>query len=148
MYLLDTNIISELRCQKPNGAVVSWLQGVEDKDLFISSVTIGKIQAGIEITREQDLEKSCQLDSWLDLLTETHNIISMDAAVFRAWAELMHKSSETLHEDAMIAATGKVKNLIIVTRNISNFRPFGVKLFNPFDGAEYSSSQKQKIKQQ
>lgn len=52
MYLLDTNVISELRKPKPHGAVVSWIQSIEDKDLFLSSVTIGEIQAGIEMTRE------------------------------------------------------------------------------------------------
>lgn len=137
MYLLDTNIISELRRQKPHGAVVSWLQGIEDKDLFISVVTIGEIQAGIEITREQDMEKACQIEQWLDLVADTYHIISMDAAIFRTWAKLMHKTSDTLYEDAMIAATAKVNNLVVVTRNIADFRSFGVKLFNPFDGASY-----------
>ena len=137
MYLLDTNIISELRRQKPHGAVVAWLQRIEDKDLFISSVTIGEIQSGIEITREQDLEKACQLEQWLDLVADTYNVISMDSVIFRVWAKLMHKTSDTLYEDAMIAATAKANNLIVVTRNIADFRSFGVKLFNPFDGASY-----------
>lgn len=137
MYLLDTNIISELRRQKPHGAVVNWLSSVEDKDLFISSVTIGEIQAGIEITREQDLEKACQLEQWLDLVADAYNILPMDSNIFRTWAKLMHKTSNTLYEDAMIAATAKVNNLIVTTRNISDFRSFGVKLFNPFDGASY-----------
>lgn len=137
MYLLDTNIISELRRQKPHGAVVTWLNSVEDKDLFISSVTIGEIQAGIEITREQDLEKAYQLEQWLDLVADTYNILPMDSNIFRTWAKLMHKTSNTLYEDAMIAATAKVNNLIVATRNISDFRSFGVKLFNPFDGASY-----------
>lgn len=137
MYLLDTNIISELRRQKPHGAVVSWLNGVEDKDLFISSVTIGEIQAGIEITREQNLEKAYQLEQWLDLVADTYNVIPMDADTFRVWAKLMHKTPDTLYEDAMIAAAAKVKNLIVTTRNISDFRLFGVKLFNPFDGVSY-----------
>lgn len=137
MYLLDTNIISELRRQKPHGAVVNWLSSVEDKDLFISSVTIGEIQAGIEITREQDLEKAYQLEQWLDLVADAYNILPMDSNIFRTWAKLMHKTSNTLYEDAMIAATAKVNNLIIATRNISDFRSFGVKLFNPFDGASY-----------
>lgn len=137
LYLLDTNIISELRHQKPHGAVVAWLQSVEDKNLFLSSVTIGEIQAGIEITREQDLEKAYQLEQWLDLVADTYNVISMDAEIFRAWAKLMHKTSDTLYEDTMIAATAKVNNLIVVTRNITDFRSFGVRLFNPFDGASY-----------
>ena len=61
----------------------------------------------------------------------------MDAEIFRAWAKLMHKTSDTLYEDTMIAATAKVNNLIVVTRNITDFRSFGVRLFNPFDGASY-----------
>lgn len=89
------------------------------------------------MTREQDLEKACQLDQWLDLVAGTYNVISMDAGIFRAWAKLMHKTSDTLYEDAMIAATAKVNHLIVVTRNISDFRSFGIKLFNPFDGASY-----------
>ncbi|WP_213380044.1 type II toxin-antitoxin system VapC family toxin [Allochromatium tepidum] len=137
MYLLDTNVVSELRRQKPHGAVVAWLNGVEDRELFISSVTIGEIQAGIEMTREQDLDKACRLDQWLDLVAGTYNVISMDAGIFRAWAKLMHKTSDALYEDAMIAATAKVNNLVVVTRNISDFRSFDVKLFNPFDGASY-----------
>lgn len=66
MYLLDTNVVSELRRSKPHGAVLAWLQGVDDKDLYISAVTIGEIQAGIELTREQDGEKAAQIELWLD----------------------------------------------------------------------------------
>lgn len=137
MYLLDTNIISELRRKKPHGAVLEWIQRVDDKDLFVSSVTIGEIQAGIEITREQDAEKANQIEHWLDFVADTYNVTSMDARTFRTWAKLMHRTSDTLYEDAMIAATAIVNNLIVVTRNITGFRSFGVKLFNPFDGASY-----------
>lgn len=137
MYLLDTHIISELRRQKPHGAVVAWLQNSEDKDLFISAVTLGEIQAGIEMTRNQDADKACQLEQWLDLIAESYNVISIDVSIFRAWAKLMHKTSDTLYEDAMIAAMAKVNNLVVVTWNISDFRSFGVKLFNSFDGALY-----------
>ena len=137
MYLLDTNVISELRRPKPHGAVVAWLQSVEDRDLHISAVTLGEIQAGIEITREQDTEKARQLEQWLDLVADTYNIIPMDAAVFRAWAKTMHGTSETLYEDAMIATTARLHDLIVVTRSSADFRAFGVKRFNPFDGTEY-----------
>lgn len=135
MYLLDTNVVSELRKPKPHGAVLAWLQGVDDKDLFLSAVTIGEIQAGIEITREQDAAKASQIEQWLDQVASSYNIIPMDAAVFRVWAKLMHKTSDTLMEDAMIAATAKVHQWVVVTRNVSDFKSFGVEVFNPFESA-------------
>ena len=135
MYLLDTNIISELRKPKPHGAVVAWVQSMEDKDLFLSAVTIGEIQAGIEITREQDTIKAEQIEQWLDLVACSYNGLPMTADIFRIWAKLMHRRSDTLYEDAMIASTAKQHHLTVVTRNTADFKDFGVKLFNPFDGA-------------
>ncbi|MBK6650752.1 MAG: type II toxin-antitoxin system VapC family toxin [Betaproteobacteria bacterium] len=132
MYLLDTNVVSELRKPKPHGAVLAWLQGVDDKDLFLSAVTIGEIQAGIEITRAQDLAKASQIEQWLDQVAGSYNIVPMDAAVFRMWAKLMHKTSDTLMEDAMIAATAKVHQWVVVTRNVADFKSFRVDVLNPF----------------
>ena len=132
MYLLDTNVISELRRPKPHAAVLAWIEAADDKNLHLSAVTIGEIQAGIELTREQDVEKARQIEQWLDLVAGTYNVLPMDAAVFRAWAKLMHKTSDTLYEDAMIAATAKAHGLTVVTRNLADFRSFGVKLLNPF----------------
>lgn len=135
MYLLDTNVVSELRKPKPHGAVLAWLQGVDDKDLFLSAVTVGEIQAGIEITREQDIAKASQIEQWLDQVASSYNIVPMDAAVFRMWAKLMHRTSDTLMEDAMIAATAKVHQWVVVTRNVSDFKSFGVEVFNPYESA-------------
>ena len=133
MYLLDTNVVSELRRKKPHGAVVAWIQSVDDKDLYLSSVTLAEIQAGIEITREQDNQRAAELEEWLDQVAVTYNILSLDGDAFRAWAKLMHKTSDTLYEDAMIAAIAKVNKLIVVTRNITDFEFFDVKLLNPFE---------------
>ena len=137
MYLLDTNVISELRKPKPHGAVVAWVQSIEDKYLFLSAVTIGVIQAGIEITREQDTAKAQHIEQWLDLVASSYNVLPMTAHIFRTWAKLMHRTSDTLYEDAMIAATAKQHHLTVVTRNVADFQDFGVKLFNPFDGEAY-----------
>lgn len=132
MYLLDTNIVSELRRNKPHGAVLAWFQQVDDQALYLSAVTIAEIQAGIELTRGQDTQKAQELETWLDLVAASYNILAMDADTFRIWAKLMHKASNTLYEDAMIAATAKRHQLTVVTRNTADFMGFDVKLLNPF----------------
>ena len=132
MYLLDTNVISELRRVKPHGAVVEWIEMTPEHELFISAVSIGEIQAGIELTREQDSIKAEEIERWLTLVFQSYHILPMDAVAFRAWAKLMHRTSDTLYEDAMIAATAKVHRLTVVTRNITDFKTFGVSLLNPF----------------
>jgi predicted nucleic acid-binding protein len=132
MYLLDTNVVSELRKPKPHGAVLAWFSGVEDLQIHLSAVTIGEIQVGIELTREQDEAKALEIEAWLEQVASSYKVLAMDAAVFRAWARLMHRKSDTVYEDAMIAATAKTHGLTVVTRNVADFKPFGVPLLNPF----------------
>jgi toxin FitB len=132
VYLLDTNVISELRKQKPHGAVLSWLQTVAEPKLFLSAVTLGEIQAGIEITRLQDAQKAKEIESWLEQIMDSFGVLPMDGNAFRIWAQMMHGKSDTISEDAMIAATAKANNLTVVTRNTSDFKGFGVSLINPF----------------
>lgn len=132
MYLLDTNVVSELRKQRPHGGVVAWLQSIDDAQLYLSAVTLGEIQAGIELTREQDPRKAEEIETWLELVAGAYNVLPMDAATFRAWARLMHRKSDTLYEDAMIAATAKVHGLTVATRNVSDFNALGLDVFNPF----------------
>jgi predicted nucleic acid-binding protein len=133
MYLLDTNIVSELRRPKPHGAVVAWLQSVPESDLRIAAVTLGEIQAGIELTREQDPQKAAEIEQWADGVTAAFEMLAMDAQTFRLWARLMHRQSDTLYEDAMIAATAIRHRLTVVTRNVTDFKLFGVPLLNPFE---------------
>ncbi|MCD9007038.1 type II toxin-antitoxin system VapC family toxin [Luteimonas sp. XNQY3] len=131
MFLLDTNVVSELRKNKPHGGVLAWLDQAPDSGLFLSAVTAGEIQAGIEITRKLDPAKAKELQSWLDELTQSFPILPADAAVFRRWALLMHGRADHHLEDGLIAATALVHGLTVVTRNIKDFKSFGVALLDP-----------------
>lgn len=133
MYLLDTNVISELRKPKPHGAVSAWIKTIPSPNLFVSAVSIGEIQAGIELTREQNQQKAMELETWLNQIIATNQVLPLDATRFKIWAKLMHRQADTVNEDAMIAATAIHSKLIIVTRNIKDFKRFNVKLLNPFE---------------
>ena len=133
MFLLDTNVVSELRRPAPHPAVLDWLQRVPADQLHLSAVTIGEIQAGIEITRQQDPAKADQLESWLDLILVTHEVLAVDAPAFRIWAKRMHRQSNTLMQDALIAAVATVHRLTVVTRNTLDFQHLHVPTLNPFD---------------
>lgn len=132
MYLLDTNVVSELRKPRPHGGVVAWLEGTADEDLHLSAVTLGELQAGVEISRERDPQKASEIEMWIDQVAQTWNVVSVDARVFRVCAKLMHRRPDHLFEDALIAATAIVHHLVVVTRNVRDFTAFPVETFDPF----------------
>jgi toxin FitB len=132
MFLLDTKVISELRRVRPHGAVLAWFRDVPDRDIHISVVSIGAPQSGVEMTRDQDVAKAAEIEAWLDRISATYNVLPLDVQIFRCWARLMHHKSRLLIEDAMIAATAQVHDLIVVTRNVRDFDPFGVRTLDPF----------------
>lgn len=131
-YLLDTNVVSELRKSKPHGAVVAWVSDLEDEQLFLSAVTLGELQAGIELTRHQDPPKAAEIETWVDQLSDSYQILPMDTSSFREWGRLMHQKPDQLLEDAMIAATARVHGLIVATRNERDFKHLDVRILNPF----------------
>ncbi len=131
-YLLDTNVVSEMRKKKPHGAVVAWLKDLRDEQVFLSAVTMGELQAGIELTRRQDPEKATEIERWVDQLEASYQILPMDTASFREWGRLMHGKSDDLVEDGMIAATARKHDLIVATRNEDDFKQLNVQVFNPF----------------
>jgi toxin FitB len=133
MFLLDTNIVSELRKPKPHRGVMAWVSAQDGTSLYLSAMTIAEIQRGVEMTREQDSEKAQQIETWLEQLMFTGQLLAMDAAVCREWARLMHGRSDTLVEDAFIAATARVHRLMVVTRNVRDFKTLGVETLNPFE---------------
>lgn len=133
IFLLDSNIISEIRKPRPHGGVAAWFNAIPRKDIGIPAIVIGELQAGAEITRRQDPAKAAELDEWIDRIVQVWQIVDINAAIAREWSKLVERRNRTLFEDAMIAATARVLDLTIVTRNVKHFTQFGAKLLNPFD---------------
>jgi toxin FitB len=131
-YLIDTNVASEMRKPKPHGGALAWLRSLDLGQGFFSAVTFGEIQKGIEITRRQDPAKASEIEAWAIHLAETSQVLAMDVACFREYARLLHGRTQTLREDAMIAATARIHGLTVATRDVSDFAAFGVAVFNPF----------------
>ena len=131
-YLIDTNVVSELRKPKPHGAAVAWLHSLELGQGFFSAVMFGEIQRGVELTRRQDPVKANEIEAWAAQLEHTSQVLSMDAPCFREYARLMHDRSDALSEDAMMAATARVHGLTVSTRNERDFAHFDVAVLNPF----------------
>ena len=132
MFLLDTNVISELRRPRPHGAVAAWIAARPDHELFVAAVSIGEIQRGIEATRRHDAVKAAEIEKWLDRLAATTTIVPMDGNDFRLWARLMVGRDSKLAEDAMIAATARSRGLTVATRDVRDLVQFEVAVVNPF----------------
>ena len=133
MFLIDTNVISELRRTRPHGAVLAWKATVPNESLFVSAVTIGELQLGIEKTRKHDALRGSLLEDWLERIVATFRVLPMNSSEYRLWAKLMQGRSVDLYEDGMIAATALVHQLTVATRNVSDFEAFQVPIVNPFD---------------
>lgn len=132
MFLLDTNVVSELRRVKPHGAVAAWLATLESSDFCLSAVTAGEIQQGVERTRIHDVMKALEIEAWLVEYLASTLVIPVDAEIFRTWAQLMYGRQQHLAMDAMIAATAIRRGLTLATRNVNDFQQFPVTIFDPF----------------
>ena len=133
IFLLDTNVASELRKIRPHGALVSWYRSHPSDAFALSAVTIYELQAGAEVTRRQDSDKALEIERWIDALIDETVILPLDANGAREAAQLMRNQSKALIEDAMIAATAKVNRLTVATRNTRDFERFNVALVDPFE---------------
>jgi predicted nucleic acid-binding protein len=132
VFLLDTNVVSELRRPRPHGAVLKWISENERAQFKIAAVTVGEIQIGIERTRKTDLPKAAEIESWLVDVMAAFVILPMTADAFRIWAKLMLGKPAHLSGDAMIAATAILHGMTVASRNVSDFGAFSVPLVNPF----------------
>ena len=135
MILLDTVILSELRKRQRDPGLAAWVAAQRSGDLFVSVVTIGEIQRGIDLQRSKDPPFAAALADWLDrlLIGYAERILGFDLGMARRWgrlaADLGHDSA-----DLMIAATALERGLTVVTRNVRHFQATGVPLLNPFQG--------------
>ena len=136
MFLIDTNIISELRKgQRCNAGVAAWYTGVTEDELFICALTLGEIRKGIELLRQRsDVEQAYIYERWIQEVIKkfSQRILPIDPDVANAWG-VMNAIRPVPVVDGLLAATAKAHNKILVTRNISDVEGLGVELLNPFD---------------
>ena len=136
MFLLDTNVLSELRRRdRTDPRVAAWADGVEPAELFLSAITILEIEAGTLMVQRRDVAQGKLLRSWIDhrvLPTFDGRILPVDTEVAQTCARL-HVPDPRAERDALIAATALVHRLTVVTRDIADFRPMNVDLVNPWE---------------
>ena len=137
-YLLDTCVLSEYTRQKPNGAVIKGVDNIAEEKLFISVITIGEIQHGIQ--RLPKSKRKSDLLIWMnDAITKrfANRMLPMDVEVMLRWGALVAELENSGHPlpimDTLIAATALVNNLVLVTRNVTDFQYCSVQIINPWD---------------
>lgn len=140
MYLLDTNVVSELRRVRSGRAdrnVALWSDAVDAAELFISVITVEELEIGVQLAERRDARKGALLRAWMNhhvLPAFTDRILPVDVAVALRSASL-HVPDPRPLRDGLIAATALVHGMSIVTRNVSDFRPMGVTLIDPWEPA-------------
>jgi|ERR1039458_4281958 predicted nucleic acid-binding protein len=133
-YLLDTNVVSELRKRNPDPHVLDWYGKVASAEIFVSALTIGEIRLGIERLRRKDGSRADLLEQWLRGLHASYadHIINVDAAVAEEWG--CHNVPDPLPViDGLLAASARIRGWTLVTRNTGGLARSGVALLNPFD---------------
>ena len=138
MYLLDTNVISELRKAKSGKAdqrVLAWAESVPASSLYMSAITVLELETGVLLVERRDPAQGAVLRSWLNthvLPAFSDRILPIDTAVAQHCAKL-HVPDPRSDRDALIAATALVHGMPVITRNIQDFAPTGVELLNPWE---------------
>ena len=138
MFVLDTNVVSELRkvqIGKADANVAAWAQSVDAADLFVSAITIMELELGVLSIERKDTTQGAMLRSWLEqhVLPEfSGRTLPVDTAVALRCARL-HVPDKCGERDALIAATALVHGMTVVTRNVADFKPTGVAILNPWE---------------
>jgi toxin FitB len=136
-YLIDTNIISEVRKGSDcNPRVSAWYAPIEDESIYLSVLVLGEIRKGIERARPKEPSKARALETWLSIVSRSfaERILPIDRAVADEWGRMSAKRSVST-VDALLAATAKVYGMTLVTRNTADVADLGADVVNPFDGA-------------
>jgi predicted nucleic acid-binding protein len=134
-YLIDTNVISELRKGKrADPGVRSWFASLADEAVFLSALTLGEIRRGIESIRRRDSAAAAALESWLGRIADAHRdrIVPIDRAIAEEWGR-MNAPDPLPVVDGLLAATAKVTGLTLATRNTDDIARSGVSFLNPFE---------------
>lgn len=137
-YLLDTCVLSEFTRHSPSEKVVRWVDSIDEEKLFLSAITIGEIQRGI--ARLPESHRKTELLVWMNnglLQRFGERILPLDSQIMFLWGSITARTESSGQSipvmDSLIAATALQNNLIIVTRNVSDFLPCGVQLINPWE---------------
>lgn len=136
-YLIDTNVISELRKgDRADPGVTSWFEDLADEEVFLSVLTLGEIRKGIESIRRRDPKGAAALESWLGRVSEAHRdrVLPVDRSIAEEWGR-MNVPDPLPVVDGLLAATAKVTGLTLATRNTADIARTGVNLLNPFAGS-------------
>lgn len=135
MYLIDTNVLSELSKRSPNEGVRTWFENVPSEQLWVSVLVLGEIRAGIASRARRDARGAARLAAWLDSLVAEHRsrILVVNRRVADAWGPL-NVPDRLPTIDGLLAATAIVHDLTLVTRNVRDVARTGVRVLNPFHG--------------
>ena len=133
-FLLDTNVLSEVRKPRPSAAVMAWFDAQDPDDLFLSVLTLGEIREGVERLKTKDSARARALDAWIvDLATHyADRVLAIDERVAEEWGRLRASAARALPVvDSLLAATAQVHGLTLVSRNERDFRGLGVTVVDP-----------------
>jgi predicted nucleic acid-binding protein len=133
-YLLDTNVVSEVRRTRASAEVVAWFDATPDEAMSISVLVLGEIRRGIERLRSRDPDQAATLERWLQGVRDAFadRIVPIDGEIAEEWGRI-GAASPIPPEDGLMAATAKVRGLILVTRNVAHVARPGVRVLNPWE---------------